>query len=75
MRPLNQDDFDRLQKVADAFHIELCLPPFKGRSNPFFHVINIKHDEIMKDDLYLILSTQGFSFFWQDEDYVEVIGA
>lgn len=75
MHPLNQDDIDRLQKIADGFHVELCMPPFKGRNNPFFHVVNIKHDELLKEDLFIMLYSQGFSFLWDDEDYVEIIGA
>lgn len=75
MRPLDQEDIDRLQKIADGFNIELRLPPFKGRNNPFFFVANIRDNSLMIGELYEILFCQGFSFLWQEEDYVEIIGA
>lgn len=71
MRDLIQEDIDYLDSLADEYNCKLYLPPIKDRTCPFFVVSEI--DQL--DAFVVALYDSGFSFVFEDEDYIIIIGA
>jgi hypothetical protein len=72
MQDLNQDDMDRLDRVAQYYKCEVSLPPYRGTNHPFICIRDVN-----EYDAYYLTATlieKGFSFLSNDDGCIEIIG-
>jgi len=74
MQIINQENIERLDRLATSFNCELCLPPYKGTNHVFLPIGHLNDKEHF--DLAWEMTEKGFFIICEDnDDIMEIIGA